>query len=100
MSATDYLSRVQELFLSPTVQTTFQAGFAITLLFVLRYVVKYTLLRRKMPPGPFGIPFIGNRHQMPARKPWRKFQKLNEEYGMSFTNCVVNKDKAHVYQVQ
>ncbi|KAL5514879.1 hypothetical protein ACEPAG_2195 [Sanghuangporus baumii] len=34
-----------------------------------------------MPPGPPGIPFIGNRHQMPARKPWRKFEQLNKIYG-------------------
>ncbi|KAL5520612.1 hypothetical protein ACEPAF_2613 [Sanghuangporus sanghuang] len=34
-----------------------------------------------MPPGPPGVPFIGNRHQMPARKPWRKFEQLNKIYG-------------------
>ncbi|KAI5118126.1 hypothetical protein M0805_008034 [Coniferiporia weirii] len=34
-----------------------------------------------MPPGPFGLPFIGNKHQMPAVKPWRAFEKLNKQYG-------------------
>ena len=34
-----------------------------------------------MPPGPLGLPFIGNKHQMPAVKPWRHFEKLNKHFG-------------------
>ncbi|KAG0698338.1 cytochrome P450 [Suillus ampliporus] len=34
-----------------------------------------------MPPGPRGLPWIGNRHQIPAAKPWRKFAEWNRQYG-------------------
>ncbi|KIJ63674.1 hypothetical protein HYDPIDRAFT_175981 [Hydnomerulius pinastri MD-312] len=34
-----------------------------------------------MPPGPLGLPWIGNRYQMPALKPWRKFAEWNRQYG-------------------
>ena len=34
-----------------------------------------------MPPGPRGLPFIGNKHQVPSIKPWRKFAEWNKQYG-------------------
>ncbi|KAI0050340.1 cytochrome P450 [Auriscalpium vulgare] len=34
-----------------------------------------------MPPGPKGLPWIGNRSQLPASKPWRKFTEWNKQYG-------------------
>lgn len=40
-------------------------------------------LRQRMPPGPRGVPFIGNKHQVPAIKPWRKFEEWNNQYGWS-----------------
>ncbi|KAG6819022.1 hypothetical protein H0H93_016256 [Arthromyces matolae] len=38
-------------------------------------------LRRAMPPGPLGIPFVGNIHQVPTVKPWLKWFEWSRQYG-------------------
>ncbi|PIL29212.1 cytochrome P450 [Ganoderma sinense ZZ0214-1] len=45
------------------------------------FLVRQYVQRRNMPPGPNGVPFIGNKHQVPSIKPWRKFAEWNKEYG-------------------
>ncbi|KAJ3562458.1 hypothetical protein NP233_g9557 [Leucocoprinus birnbaumii] len=34
-----------------------------------------------MPSGPLGLPWIGNRHQVPGFMPWKKFEEWNKKYG-------------------
>ncbi|KAJ2933623.1 hypothetical protein H1R20_g3446, partial [Candolleomyces eurysporus] len=34
-----------------------------------------------LPPGPKGLPLLGNVFQLPQAKPWEGYQKLCEEYG-------------------
>ncbi|PFH51132.1 hypothetical protein AMATHDRAFT_80422 [Amanita thiersii Skay4041] len=34
-----------------------------------------------MPPGPLGLPLIGNWYQLPEVKPWRQFAEWNRQYG-------------------
>ncbi|KAI1792390.1 cytochrome P450 [Ganoderma leucocontextum] len=55
------------------------APLAIGLLAFL--LVRQYVQRRNMPPGPRGFPFIGNKHQVPSIKPWRKFANWNKQYG-------------------
>lgn len=51
--------------------------------YVLYEVVNWVTGRRRkrMPPGPMGLPWIGNSNQVPAIKPWRKFKEWNKQYG-------------------
>ena len=44
--------------------------------------------KRRMPPGPKGLPFVGNKHQVPSIKPWRMFKKWNDQYGQCWVYSI------------
>ncbi|KAF4613090.1 hypothetical protein D9613_011043 [Agrocybe pediades] len=58
-----------------------QALAAVIIAYSFYYVMKWYRLRKIMPPGPLGLPFIGNKYQLPAVKPWKKFAEWNKQYG-------------------
>ncbi|KAF5350526.1 hypothetical protein D9756_008703 [Leucocoprinus leucothites] len=58
-----------------------QTTIALAAGYILWGVLRWFRLRQIMPPGPLGLPWIGNRHQVPAFKPWKKFEEWNREYG-------------------
>lgn len=54
----------------------------ILLVLLLAYSThKYYAYRRRIPPGPPGIPFLGNVHQAPSEFPWRKLAEWHKTYG-------------------
>ena len=41
---------------------------------------------RQLPPGPPTRPFIGNKHLIPASRPWLKLAEWSETYVMSLSS--------------
>jgi hypothetical protein len=69
-----------EVFRSSVLNDALLVTFILLAIMVVQ-AVRGISLRRKMPPGPQGLPWVGNKHQIPAVKPWRAFEKLNKQYG-------------------
>lgn len=42
--------------------------------------VKVLSLRRRLPPGPFPLPIVGNHYHIPHPKPWIKFEEWSRQY--------------------
>lgn len=42
-------------------------------------------LTRRLPPGPRGLPFIGNLHQAPTKYAWRTYAEWHKKYGPVFS---------------
>ncbi|RMY55612.1 hypothetical protein D0864_13769 [Hortaea werneckii] len=65
-------------------QTTFSVSIALLALTTIAYLYDRTKLHRQgkqLPPGPWGLPIIGNALQMPKRLPWLEFHRMSREYG-------------------
>ena len=62
----------------PTRAATLAASIA--LLAVLADYTRMLWMRRRLPPGPFPLPIIGNHFQTPAVRPWIAWEKWAEYY--------------------
>ena len=43
-------------------------------------LIRHERLKRQMPPGPPGLPFLGNLLRL-NKHPWLVFEELKEQYG-------------------
>ena len=68
----------------PTLVSGILAGCAILL--AVRYLQSPW---RKLPPGPRGIPFLGNVLKMRSKQ-WLSFMKWKEEFGQKFSSASRN----------
>ncbi|KIY64740.1 cytochrome P450 [Cylindrobasidium torrendii FP15055 ss-10] len=59
----------------------FQAATACSLLAVLLYMSGRATQERRRPPGPPGLPIVGNALDIPTDRQWLKFDDWRREYG-------------------
>lgn len=60
--------------------TLLYLAVALLGLSVLGDWVRMLLLRRKLPPGPFPFPIVGNHFQTPGSKPWITWENWGQHY--------------------
>lgn len=73
---------LQKSFISVTFATVIVLG-------IIKPMVTTYLRGRKMPPGPTGLPLLGNALQVPTKLPWLRFTEWKEKYGTHRINMSV-----------
>lgn len=91
---------VSSLLISPNVastlleatQTTITAAVIVALAALNWDYIRILQLRRKLPPGPFPWPIVGNHFQIPRSRPWVEWEKWAQYYGSPLTTIWVGRE--------
>ncbi|CAG0891818.1 unnamed protein product [Cyprideis torosa] len=69
----------------------------LTALVLTYYIREWWTKWRRLPPGPFGLPFFGYIHKLSPKRPFDTFNELGQTYGplctitvMGFTEVIIN----------
>jgi len=54
----------------------------VALCLITLYLLKSWLSLRQLPPGPRGLPLVGNIRDLPTERPWLFWAKHRDLYGM------------------
>ena len=69
-----------------TYPVTICVSVALATIYALQTIKSYR--KGKLPPGPRGLPFLGNLFQL-SFKPWKEFEVWKKQYGTSIHSFVV-----------
>lgn len=59
--------------------------FGVSFLSLAIVSYRYYAFRRRLPPGPKGLPLIGNLHEIPQSHPWLTHTEMHKKYGPIFS---------------
>lgn len=77
-----------EVMLQPVLYLTNSINYrsilpAVAVLWLIASTLRNHIRLRKLPPGPKGIPLLGNIFQIPTQLPWIRFYEMSKVYGMT-----------------
>lgn len=56
---------------------------------LLTSAVVFSCLKQstRLPPGPPGLPWLGNLFDIPSEREWVKYKEWSEQYGKPYVDC-------------
>ena len=77
--------------LSSILSAAVSCGYGIPVM-IFSLILSVQFLRRKSrryPPGPIGLPIVGNILNVPKRYPWLTYQEWSNKYSVYFPQCLL-----------